>query len=94
LATVYSGRDLVVKFAPGMDFELAPWAAEVELISLDGDVGEACLWSAGLATSGVRWRAAAPHIARLNVTTTRQVTGACSKPKPACDRDDHGSLAS
>lgn len=57
LARVYSGRPLVVKCAPGMDFSLAPWASEVELVSLDGEVREACLWSAPLATPGVRWRA-------------------------------------
>ncbi|HEY3260089.1 MAG TPA: class I SAM-dependent methyltransferase [Pseudonocardiaceae bacterium] len=57
LATVYSGRPLVVKSAPGMDFGSAPWAAEIELVSLDGEVREACLWSARLATSGVARRA-------------------------------------
>ena len=57
VASVYSGRPLVVKTAPGMDFALAPWAAEVEVVSLDGDVREACLWSAPLATPGVRRRA-------------------------------------
>ena len=57
LASVYSGRPLVVKCAPGMDFVLAPWASEVELVSLDGDVREATMWSAALATPGVRRRA-------------------------------------
>lgn len=57
LATVYSGRALAVKAAPGMDFALVPWAAEVELVSLDGDVREACLWSTEVATPGVRRRA-------------------------------------
>jgi hypothetical protein len=61
LATVHSGRDLVVKCAPGLDFGLTPWAAEVELVSLDGDVREACLWSAGLATPGVWRRATVLH---------------------------------
>jgi hypothetical protein len=61
LATVHTGRDLVVKCAPGLDFDITPWAAEVELISLDGDVREACLWSAGLATPGVRRRATVLH---------------------------------
>lgn len=57
LAQVYGGRPLVVKSAPGMDFAVAPWASEVELVSLDGDVREACLWSSPLATPGVRRRA-------------------------------------
>ncbi|HEY0637342.1 MAG TPA: class I SAM-dependent methyltransferase [Pseudonocardiaceae bacterium] len=54
LVTVHNGRPLVVKSAPGLDFALVPWAAEVELVSLDGDVREACLWSAELATAGRR----------------------------------------
>ncbi|MDV6013536.1 THUMP-like domain-containing protein [Haloechinothrix sp. LS1_15] len=49
LARTYAGRDLVVKCAPGVDPEVVPWAAEVEIISLDGQVREACLWSGGLA---------------------------------------------
>jgi hypothetical protein len=68
LAAVYSGSDLVVKCAPGLDFDLTPWAAEVELVSLDGDVREACLWSAGLATPGVRRRATVLHSAALHST--------------------------
>lgn len=51
LASTYEGRDLVVKSAPGLDPSIAPWAREVELVSLDGQVREACLWSAGLATA-------------------------------------------
>ncbi|WP_433799537.1 THUMP-like domain-containing protein [Actinomycetospora sp. CA-084318] len=42
------GPDLVVSTAPGLDFALVPWAREVELVSLDGRVREAALWSAGL----------------------------------------------
>ena len=41
-------HDLVVSTAPGLDFGLVPWAREVELVSLDGRVREAALWSAGL----------------------------------------------
>ncbi len=40
--------DLVVSTAPGLDFSLVPWAREVELVSLDGRVREAALWTAGL----------------------------------------------
>ncbi len=43
-----SDTDLVVSTAPGLDFGLVPWAREVELVSLDGRVREAALWSAGL----------------------------------------------
>ncbi|WP_280370268.1 THUMP-like domain-containing protein [Nocardia wallacei] len=61
LLDVYRGRDLVVKCAPGLDFDsIAPrgtWNGEVELVSLDGAVREACLWSAGLAEPGVTRRA-------------------------------------
>ncbi|MBB4685584.1 class I SAM-dependent methyltransferase [Amycolatopsis jiangsuensis] len=44
LVEAYPGRVLSVKCAPGMDFSIAPWADEVELVSLDGQVREACLW--------------------------------------------------
>ncbi|WP_134669920.1 MULTISPECIES: class I SAM-dependent methyltransferase [unclassified Amycolatopsis] len=55
LVAAYPGRILSVKCAPGMDFSIAPWADEVELVSLDGQVREACLWR-GL-SSGVTRRA-------------------------------------
>ncbi|MDJ0392014.1 class I SAM-dependent methyltransferase [Rhodococcus sp. G-MC3] len=48
LLDVYSGRDLVVKCAPGLDFDALNWAGEIEVVSLDGGVKEACLWSPGL----------------------------------------------
>ncbi|RMI35410.1 THUMP-like domain-containing protein [Nocardia stercoris] len=62
LLAAYHGRDLVVKCAPGLDFDTAgpdgsPWAGEVEVVSLDGSVREACLWSPGLAAPRVRRRA-------------------------------------
>ncbi|WP_447009411.1 THUMP-like domain-containing protein [Saccharothrix hoggarensis] len=57
LAEAYAERDLAVKCAPGVDFAVAPWADEVELVSLDGQVREACLWTRGLATPGVSRRA-------------------------------------
>jgi hypothetical protein len=51
LAEAYAGRDLMVKCAPGLDPAAAPWAREVELISLDGRVREASLIGGGLATA-------------------------------------------
>ncbi|WP_396935344.1 class I SAM-dependent methyltransferase [Mycolicibacterium sp.] len=56
----YRGRDIVVKAAPGIDFdqvERMGFDGEIEVTSLSGAVREACLWSAGLAGSGVRRRA-------------------------------------
>ncbi|MFD9962170.1 class I SAM-dependent methyltransferase [Amycolatopsis sp. NPDC058986] len=44
LVAAYPGRPLSVKCAPGLDFAIAPWASEIELVSLDGQVREACLW--------------------------------------------------
>ncbi|MFI5609595.1 class I SAM-dependent methyltransferase [Amycolatopsis sp. NPDC051903] len=44
LVDAYPGRPLSVKCAPGLDFAIVPWADEVELVSLDGAVREACLW--------------------------------------------------
>lgn len=78
LMAVYRNRDLVVKCAPGLDFdrfagagaaETRPrrpvadgctgmsWDGEVEVVSLDGAVREACLWSRGLSEPGVTRRA-------------------------------------
>ena len=56
LLDAYRGRDLVVKCAPGLDTDRLGWAGEVEVVSLDGGVREACLWSPGLA-DGVHRRA-------------------------------------
>nr|MDQ3579467.1 class I SAM-dependent methyltransferase [Actinomycetota bacterium] len=53
LASTYAGRDMAVKCAPGIDFADVPWADEVEVVSLDGAVKEACLWTGSLA-SGAR----------------------------------------
>jgi hypothetical protein len=52
LLDVYRDRDLVVKCAPGIDFdELAGlgFRGEIEVTSSAGSVREACLWSTGLA---------------------------------------------
>jgi hypothetical protein len=57
LLTAYAGRNLAVKCAPGLDFDRLDWTGEIEVVSLDGAVREACLWSAGLATPGVTRRA-------------------------------------
>jgi THUMP domain-like len=56
----YRDRDLVVKCAPGIDFDdLAGlgFDGEIEVTSYRGSVREACLWSAGLSRAGVRRRA-------------------------------------
>ncbi len=50
LVDAYRGRELAVKCSPGMDFDAASWADEIELVSLDGQVREACLWTGSLAT--------------------------------------------
>jgi hypothetical protein len=57
LAEAYRGRDMAVKCAPGIDLADVPWAREVELVSLDGQVRESCLWTGNLATEGVHRRA-------------------------------------
>ncbi|MGW4354556.1 THUMP-like domain-containing protein, partial [Nocardia sp. NPDC004582] len=57
LLAAYAGRDLAVKCAPGLDFDTLGWPGEVEVVSLDGAVREACLWSPGLAEVGVTRRA-------------------------------------
>jgi hypothetical protein len=60
LFDVYRSRDLVVKCAPGIDFDAVTslgFGGEIEVTSYRGSVREACLWSAGLAEPGVRRRA-------------------------------------
>ncbi|MEO3757130.1 class I SAM-dependent methyltransferase [Mycobacterium sp. B14F4] len=60
LLEVYRDRDVVVKSAPGIDFDAVTrlgFTGEIEITSLGGSVREACLWSAGLADRGVRRRA-------------------------------------
>jgi hypothetical protein len=60
LFEVYRGRDVVVKCAPGIDFDVLGrlgFDGEIEVTSYRGSVREACLWSSGLAESGVRRRA-------------------------------------
>ena len=52
LLDTYRDRDLVVKCAPGIDFDelgRLGFRGEVEITSLAGSVREACLWSPGLA---------------------------------------------
>ena len=60
IVEVYRDRDLIVKCAPGIDFaelERLGFSGEIEVTSLDGSVREACLWSSGLAETGVARRA-------------------------------------
>jgi THUMP domain-like len=60
LLDAYRGRDLVVKCAPGIDFDRVSrlgFDGEIEVTSYGGSVREACLWPAGLAPPGVRRRA-------------------------------------
>lgn len=54
LLDTYRDRELVVKCAPGLDFARLGWAGEIEVVSLDGGVREACLWSPGLSQVGRR----------------------------------------
>jgi hypothetical protein len=57
---VYRDRDFVVKCAPGIDFAALGrlgFTGEIEVTSLHGSVREACLWSPGLADTGVHRRA-------------------------------------
>ncbi|KLO29395.1 SAM-dependent methyltransferase [Mycolicibacter heraklionensis] len=60
LLDVYRDRDVVVKVAPGIDFDkvgLLGFQGEIEITSWRTSVREACLWSPGLAETGVRRRA-------------------------------------
>nr|WP_211662809.1 class I SAM-dependent methyltransferase [Mycolicibacter kumamotonensis] len=60
LLDIYQGRDIVVKTAPGIDFDSVRrlgFQGEIEVTSWRASVREACLWSPGLAEPGVRRRA-------------------------------------
>jgi hypothetical protein len=60
LLEVYRGRELVVKCAPGIDFDAVlrlGFEGELEVASYQRSVRETCLWSTGLAERGVRRRA-------------------------------------
>jgi hypothetical protein len=60
LLDVYRGRPLVVKCAPGIDFDQVRrlgFDDEIEVTSHGGSVREACLWSADVSEPGVRRRA-------------------------------------
>jgi hypothetical protein len=60
LFDVYRSRELVVKCAPGIDFDAVTslgFDGEIEVTSYRGSVREACLRSGGLAEHGVRRRA-------------------------------------
>jgi hypothetical protein len=72
LLAAYRDRDLVVKCAPGIDFDQINrlgFDGEVEITSLHGSVREACLWPPGLTKYGVRRRATA-------LDTAEQITDA------------------
>jgi hypothetical protein len=60
LLDVYANREVVVKCAPGIDFDQIRrlgFVGEIEVTSAAGGVREACLWSRGLAEPGVTRRA-------------------------------------
>lgn len=60
LFDVYRGRSIAVKCAPGIDFDAVArlgFTGEIEVTSSAGSVREACLWSSGLAATGVTRRA-------------------------------------
>ncbi|TWS26183.1 class I SAM-dependent methyltransferase [Tsukamurella sputi] len=56
LREAYAGRSLAVKTAPGIDYDglrRRGFDGEVEIVSLDGGVREACLWSGPVAVPGL-----------------------------------------
>ncbi len=78
LAAAWPGADLAVKCAPGMDFAELPAGlstGEVELVSLDGQVREACVWTGALAT--VRRRATVLRSSGLEWTVTDAEPDGC-----------------
>lgn len=57
LVRAWPGVDLAVKCAPGIEPAELPVSGELELVSLDGQVREACLWTGSLAGEGIYRRA-------------------------------------
>ncbi|HKN98483.1 MAG TPA: class I SAM-dependent methyltransferase, partial [Pseudonocardiaceae bacterium] len=82
LVAAYASRDLAVKCAPGLDFAAVPWADEVELVSLDGSVREACLWTGSLATPGITRRATVLRRNRPQWTVTDAEPDDCPVRQP------------
>lgn len=80
LAAVYAGRDLAVKCAPGIDRAAVPWAGEVEVISLDGQVREACLYTGGLAETTTRATVLSSTDAAWSVTDQQTDEVAVAEP--------------
>jgi THUMP domain-containing protein len=70
LVAAWPDADLAVKLAPGIDAADLPVAGELELVSLDGQVREACLWTGSLAGEGVRRRATVLRTGRPEWTVT------------------------
>ena len=48
---LYGSRNLALKVAPGIDYAALGWPAEVEIVSVSGDVKEAVLWTGDLANN-------------------------------------------
>ncbi len=82
LPIVYDTQDLAIKCAPGIDFADVPWADEVEIVSLDGQVREACLWRGSLASAGVRRRATVLRADRIHWTITDAEPDDCPIRRP------------
>lgn len=53
----YQAYPFGVKVAPSLDFSAVPQAAEIEVVSLNGEVKEAVLWFNQLATPNIKRRA-------------------------------------
>ncbi len=51
LYQLYGSRNMALKVAPGIDYIALGWPAEVEIVSVSGDVKEAVLWTGDLAGS-------------------------------------------
>ncbi|MEJ4097400.1 THUMP-like domain-containing protein [Corynebacterium bovis] len=52
LLAAYAGREMAVKCAPGIDY--TDWEGQVDIVSVDGEVKEACLYTPGLGVPGRR----------------------------------------
>lgn len=71
LVEAHRGHELAVKCAPGIDFDdVVDWAGQIDVVSVHGEVKEACVYSPGLSLShGLRRAVVVREGGKLIVTS-------------------------
>ncbi len=90
LVTSYPGHELAVKCAPGIDFaDVADWAGQVDVISVKGEVKEACVYTRGLVTED-GGQAMASGIVRRAVLLDETGVTTLTSADPHIDEEERG----